>query len=602
MLVSFICICMKAATGNILIYIYRGSSDKLEKYSDFFINSFSELVSDILIITDKPGLKVDVAGKFNNLKILLFPLGSNVFRTLWDVFKDNKLQLFNYDGIIISTNFCYGPVLIDWKTFFKKIESRKLDYWSFFPFNSECKDKEESREIINPVFIYFSRNVIKDESFRIFWNKFPEGPCDNDAVVFRSLIKQLRNQNHEYLFNYEDLRRRSDCYQRDYSLELIKRGCPVVLRDAFLGGYQESFKNGNGLSTFETFAYLKKNNFPVNVIEDDLLVNLPISQIKKILHLNYFLKDYCQENFDRSSISAKTALIFFVYYEDLVQVCCSYIQNMPSESKVFIVSAKEELLQRYREFLSSCTKFKVEYRLQPNRGRSEAAYFTTCADVWEKYDFLCLAHDKKTSFISPPIKGESFMAHCLKNILGSEGLVLNVQQLFRENPKLGILEPPPPVFSAWDSIATNPWGQNEKEAQKTLAFIGGQFIWDEKPIGPIGGMFWVRSKALTRLLARRLKVEDYPPEPLAHDGTFLHSLERLYPTIAQSNGFLTGWGISEEYARVYLDNMYHKLEQNGDFVSVMDIVRIKVSNGLSGYPLIHKLVKKVYSILKNKCG
>lgn len=154
---------------------------------------------------------------------------------------------------------------------------------------------------------------------------------------------------------------------------------------------------------------------------------------------------------------------------------------MPSESKVFIVSAKEELLQRYREFLSSCTKFKVEYRLQPNRGRSEAAYFTTCADVWEKYDFLCLAHDKKTSFISPPIKGESFMAHCLKNILGSEGLVLNVQQLFRENPKLGILEPPPPVFSAWDSIATNPWGQNEKEAQKTLAFIGGQFIWDENP-------------------------------------------------------------------------------------------------------------------------
>jgi lipopolysaccharide biosynthesis protein len=41
-------------------------------------------------------------------------------------------------------------------------------------------------------------------------------------------------------------------------------------------------------------------------------------------------------------------------------------------------------------------------------------------------------------------------------------------------------------------------------------------------------MFWMRSAALARFVDLGLSWEDYPPEPLAIDGTLLHAIERLF--------------------------------------------------------------------------
>jgi lipopolysaccharide biosynthesis protein len=49
-------------------------------------------------------------------------------------------------------------------------------------------------------------------------------------------------------------------------------------------------------------------------------------------------------------------------------------------------------------------------------------------------------------------------------------------------------------------------------------------------------MFWARPSALAPLLTLDLAWKDYPPEPLADDGTLLHALERFMPYAARHSG------------------------------------------------------------------
>lgn len=54
---------------------------------------------------------------------------------------------------------------------------------------------------------------------------------------------------------------------------------------------------------------------------------------------------------------------------------------------------------------------------------------------------------------------------------------------------------------------------------------------------PAGSMFWARSQALLPLFDLGLGWDDYPEEPVPHDGTILHALERLVPVVVESRGF-----------------------------------------------------------------
>ena len=51
----------------------------------------------------------------------------------------------------------------------------------------------------------------------------------------------------------------------------------------------------------------------------------------------------------------------------------------------------------------------------------------------------------------------------------------------------------------------------------------------ERPVFPIGTMFWARTQALQPLWNLALTRNDMPTEPLAYDGTILHALERMLP-------------------------------------------------------------------------
>ena len=63
----------------------------------------------------------------------------------------------------------------------------------------------------------------------------------------------------------------------------------------------------------------------------------------------------------------------------------------------------------------------------------------------------------------------------------------------------------------------------------------------------LGAMFWARTAALRPFLDVGLSLDDYPAEPLDHDGSALHALERLIPLVVEAEGF--------EFAKTHLSTV-----------------------------------------------
>ena len=63
------------------------------------------------------------------------------------------------------------------------------------------------------------------------------------------------------------------------------------------------------------------------------------------------------------------------------------------------------------------------------------------------------------------------------------------------------------------------------------------------------------------MLSYPWKYEDFPEEPIADDGTFLHALERIRPFAVQHDGFYSAWVLNDDYARVELNNVHFMLKE-----------------------------------------
>jgi lipopolysaccharide biosynthesis protein len=100
---------------------------------------------------------------------------------------------------------------------------------------------------------------------------------------------------------------------------------------------------------------------------------------------------------------------------------------------------------------------------------------------------------------------------------------------FANDPNLGLVYPDDPYLNSWE--------ENRLVAAELAQRIGISVPQVTHFDYPVGGMFWARPQALQPLIAAGIGWDEYPPEPLPHDGTMLHALERLIPFIVEQSGY-----------------------------------------------------------------
>jgi hypothetical protein len=164
-----------------------------------------------------------------------------------------------------------------------------------------------------------------------------------------------------------------------------------------------------------------------------------------------------------------------------------------------------------------------------NRGRDIGHFLSLLSSELRNYDLVAHLHGKKSEHIGSSDFVRRWFSFLIGTLIGGPAPSLDcVSEKFENNPKLGLVFPEDPFICGW--------GANLPPA-KQLAWRFGIHDLPSTPEFPVGNMFIVRPDALQQLVQLRLGLKDLPAEPIGRDGTILHALERLMPTICESSGY-----------------------------------------------------------------
>jgi len=480
-------------------------------------------------------------------------------------------QLAQYDEVVLLNFTHYGPVY-PFREMFEKMNLREADFWGIvmrygFPHDPYNKCKYGYiPDHVPSAFMVIRRNMISSPAFRQYWDTMREINSYEDSICYHEAIFTIdfAAQGFKYALyiDADDLKEYWDYPLMLYPLELVKnRRCPLFKRRSFFNIYEEFFVGSCGEATAEFYEYLRREtSYDVNMIWDNLLRTSNMADIKDRMQLNYILPKTGLKS--GATGESRVALFMHIYFEDQIDWCLRYAGNMPQHADVYVTTDSDKkrqlILERFQEL--KCGKLRV--RTVENRGRDVSALLIGCKDVVADYDYICFAHDKKAAHVPPLIYGQSFAYKCFENILASPDYTRNVIRTFEENPRLGLLVPPPPNHSVYYYTIGNEWGMNFANALELSRRLNLHVDMDEGkvPVAPLGTMFWFRSRAFTKIFDYNWTYEDFPVEPTGeNDGNILHAIERIYPYVAQDAGYYSGWLLTDEFARLEITNLTYML-------------------------------------------
>ena len=347
-------------------------------------------------------------------------------------------------------------------------------------------------------------------------------------------------------------------------LTLIERNIfPFVRKDVFFRDYREILEEGVLQSGGDVLEYIRnRTGYDEGIILKELISEKNMADLKKDLPLDRVISTRSLKE-GNGSIT-KIALRLHLYYEDEAPFCRHYLESMPEGADIY-VTVPNETKKAAAEKAFKGLPYRIEYRVIGNRGRDVAALLTGMKDVVNQYDLLCVVHDKKVTQVNPLSIGGSWGYMCFENLLANKIYVENVIAEFENDERLGMLQPPVPIHSFYyPVIGKGEWSGCADIAVQTAEMLGihVDIDPDKEPVAPLGDMFWVRPKALKAFFDHDWNYEDFPPEPLPVDRTLLHAIERTYQFAVQQAGFYNAWTLTDEYARIYIDNLVYMNDEN----------------------------------------
>lgn len=249
---------------------------------------------------------------------------------------------------------------------------------------------------------------------------------------------------------------------------------------------------------------------------------------------------YCYED---------TAIMIYLYYEDSMEKYSGYIDNIPENIHVYIISSNEELYEPILEYIKKNKNRKIELIKKKNRGRDISALLVAGREVCLKYKYICFVHDKRKKEGVPDSEFDLWIENLWGNSLGGEAYIRNVLSLLEINDEIGVLAPPEPLGIYIKAWYVNSWGENNFVLANQLAKelnLECNLDIDKSPI-TFGTVFWAKSIALRKLFEKEWKYEDFDDEPLGEE-TISHAIERIIGYVAQDAGYDTGTLMNTTYA------------------------------------------------------
>jgi glycosyltransferase involved in cell wall biosynthesis len=225
----------------------------------------------------------------------------------------------------------------------------------------------------------------------------------------------------------------------------------------------------------------------------------------------------------------RVALHVHVYYPDMLPDILARLAANVIRPDLFISVPNSAAKAMVEPMLAAYEGKVAQLQVVPNRGRDIGPFLTAFGGHWPAYDVVGHVHTKKSLDLNDSAFAFRWNGFLMDNLLG-RGLRMADAIVGRllADPGLGLVFPDDPHVVGWSGNLA--FGRQLGD-RLGLADFPSEFNF------PVGTMFWARSAALAPLPALGLQWDDYPAEPLGYDGTMLHAIERLIPSVVASRGF-----------------------------------------------------------------
>lgn len=478
-----------------------------------------------------------------------------------------------FDQLLLANDSCYGPIF-SLENVFEKMEGT-ADFWGLTAQNDMLNPwPDYPCDIlpyhIQPYFLVIEERMLHSSDWREFWRTLGStNPLHTSIAEYDLSLTEFFIRRGYRGATYVD----ADCFEDrvesnyDYSLFdayrlLTEHALPFIRREVFMLDLKDCYPYNLGEGSRKCLEYIKNET---QYDEDLILGNLirtsdPVS-LKNTLHFDYVLSSIrSKKSFSKGK---RIALIAHLTYPDLLDFTFSYLAKLPQEVDIIVSTKGESCIHGIQKRFTNLGRSNIKIIVPEDRGREMASLLIACKKFVFQYDYVCFIKDKKTnSGFKYRTLGKSWMDLTLENSIASPDFLYNVIECFEKNPLLGFLSPPAMYASHFLTVSTLSWNgcfEQTVELAKRLKLKCNMNA-DKHPFA-MGNVFWFRPAALKSLFDYHWSYEDFPCEPVPVDGTISHALERIYPYVAQNEGYYSGLLFSEECASLFIENYHYMLSQ-----------------------------------------
>ncbi len=223
----------------------------------------------------------------------------------------------------------------------------------------------------------------------------------------------------------------------------------------------------------------------------------------------------------------KIGISVHLFYTDLFEELCCYLNNIPIPSELFLSVTSEsdkKIILKKQNFLDK--KINMTIKIVPNRGRDIAPMLIAFREEIRKMDIIAHIHTKKSNYTGSPQFGRDWRKYLLKSLLGNEKIINAILKRFAEDPETGLIYPETfPGLPYW----AHTWLSNGYQGKQLLHKLGYKNVDLNQYIDyPAGSMFWAKTTALIPLMDLNFSIDDFPKESGQTDNTLHHAIERCF--------------------------------------------------------------------------
>lgn len=192
-------------------------------------------------------------------------------------------KLCEYDEILCFNHTCFGPIF-SLESIFNKMENQDCDFWGLYFIKAPQKEIYKQGIYIPSYFVTYRKSLVKNESFREFWNNLPKLETYNDAVKLyeQSQMQYFVNNGFsvKVAFDFSEYQKDSQWWFLEKQSEmLIEDKLPLLKRRPF---FKDKKGRINGEFYRKVIPFLNKHtNYNTDLIYQNLNRTQNISILKQ---------------------------------------------------------------------------------------------------------------------------------------------------------------------------------------------------------------------------------------------------------------------------------------------------------------------------------